>query len=216
MNRQVFGAMLIALGISTAVAAHAGLAEQGNDEQNDHERARVEGYAVGMWGDLPYSDLQATIGVPNLIADMNQEDLAFTVHNGDLKAGSGTPGSSTPTTCTDALYEQALFYFNSLEAPAIFTPGDNDWTDCDRPANGGFWSLERLDHERAVTVLARATSPPSGGANRSLVPRCDGSSVVRRAPALDDSRRHLRDAEYSGLVQQPVRHGTRSGGVVRA
>jgi len=27
-------------------------------------------YAIG-WGDLPYSDLQATVGVPNLIADMN-------------------------------------------------------------------------------------------------------------------------------------------------
>jgi hypothetical protein len=31
----------------------------------------------------------------------------------------------------------------------MFTPGDNDWTDCDRPANGGFSSLERLSHERA-------------------------------------------------------------------
>src|SRR6185503_2656844 len=25
-----------------------------------------------------------------------------------------------------------------------------DWTDCDRPANGGYSSLERLDHERQV------------------------------------------------------------------
>jgi hypothetical protein len=32
----------------------------------------------------------------------------------------------------------------------MFTPGDNDWTDCDRPSNGGFSSLERLDHEREV------------------------------------------------------------------
>ena len=32
----------------------------------------------------------------------------------------------------------------------MFTPGDNDWTDCDRPSNGGFNSLERLDHERSV------------------------------------------------------------------
>jgi hypothetical protein len=107
-------------------------------------------YAVGLWGDLPYSDLQATTGVPNLIADMNKSEIVFSVHNGDLKAGSGTPGSTTPTTCSDALYEQALGYFNSLKAPSIFTPGDNDWTDCDRPANGGFGSRERLDHERSV------------------------------------------------------------------
>ena len=32
----------------------------------------------------------------------------------------------------------------------MFTPGDNDWTDCDRPNNGGYNSLERLNHERKV------------------------------------------------------------------
>jgi hypothetical protein len=32
----------------------------------------------------------------------------------------------------------------------MITPGDNDWTDCDRPSNGGFNSIERLDHERKV------------------------------------------------------------------
>jgi len=32
----------------------------------------------------------------------------------------------------------------------MITPGDNDWTDCDRPSNGSFNSLERLDHERQV------------------------------------------------------------------
>jgi hypothetical protein len=107
-------------------------------------------YAIGLWGDLPYSDLQASVGVPNLIADMNSQDLEFTVHDGDLKAGNATVGSSTPTTCSDALYLQALGYFNALRAPAMFTTGDNDWTDCDRPSNGGFSSLERLDHERKV------------------------------------------------------------------
>src|ERR1700756_4227726 len=95
-------------------------------------------YTVGLWGDLPYSDLQATTGVPNLIADMNASKLDFSVHDGDLKAGNGTPGSTTPTTCVDALYTQALGYFQSLNAPAMFTTGDNDWTDCDRPSNGGF------------------------------------------------------------------------------
>jgi len=34
-------------------------------------------------GDLPYSILQTTTGVPNLIADMNSQDLAFSVYDGD-------------------------------------------------------------------------------------------------------------------------------------
>ena len=118
-----------------------------NDKRNDNER---EKFAIGLWGDLPYSDVQALVGIPNLIADMNKQELAFTVQDGDLKAGNGTPGSVTPTTCVEALYTQALGFFNALRAPAMFTTGDNDWTDCDRPSNGGFSSLERLDHERAL------------------------------------------------------------------
>jgi hypothetical protein len=114
---------------------------------DDHGNARddneKDSYAIGLWGDLPYSDEQATVGIPNLIADMNSQRLAFTVHDGDLKQGSNSP-------CNDALYATALGYFNSLKAPAVFTPGDNDWTDCDRPSNGGYNSLERLEHERMV------------------------------------------------------------------
>ncbi|WP_228014413.1 hypothetical protein [Fortiea sp. LEGE XX443] len=74
---------------------------------------------------------------------MNSQKLSFTVHDGDLKAGSNS-------LCDNALYTRSLGYFNALEAPAIFTPGDNDWTDCDRPSNGGFNSRERLDYERLV------------------------------------------------------------------
>jgi len=132
-----------------AATAIAQGAQRPNSDGTENGQDR-EQYAIGLWGDLPYSDVQALTGVPNLIADMNQQELAFTVHDGDLKAGNGTPGSVTPTTCVDALYTQALGFFNSLKAPAILTPGDNDWTDCDRPSNGGFSSLERLDHERGL------------------------------------------------------------------
>ena len=90
-----------------------------NDEdRNDNDR---DAYAIGLWGDLPYSDVQAITGVPNMIADMNSQDLEFTAHDGDLKAGNSTTGSVTPTDCSDALYIQALNYFNSLRAPAVFT-----------------------------------------------------------------------------------------------
>jgi hypothetical protein len=45
---------------------------------------------------------------------------------------------------------RSLAWFNMLKSPAMFTPGDNDWTDCDRPTNGSFNSLERLDRERQI------------------------------------------------------------------
>src|SRR5215510_6835178 len=143
--------LLTAAAAVIAAAITAGLATgdtsrgKGDDDGDEHGA-----YAIGLWGDLPYSDTQAQVGVPNLIADMNSQKLAFTIHDGDLKAGNGTPGSTTPTICSDDLYVQALGFFNSLRAPAMLTPGDNDWTDCDRASNGGFNSLERLDHERSV------------------------------------------------------------------
>jgi hypothetical protein len=138
----------MALAISVGLVASGD--SQGKDKDRDDDHDDQKGYAIGLWGDLPYSDVQALTGVPNLIADMNGQDLEFTVHDGDFKAGNGTVGSVTPTICSDALYLQGLGYLNALNAPAMFTPGDNDWTDCDRPSNGGFSSLERLDHERAL------------------------------------------------------------------
>jgi hypothetical protein len=131
----------------TSIVAFAIVGPAMADREDDDNN---EAYAIGLWGDLPYNDIQAITGVPNLIADMNAQSLKFTVHDGDLKGGNGIAGSMTPTTCSDALYLQALKFFNALKAPAAFTPGDNDWTDCDRPSNGTFNSLERLDHERQV------------------------------------------------------------------
>jgi hypothetical protein len=141
MSRRKLLLVLLAL---VAAAATAGIAVAGKGNGNN----KTFEYSVGLWGDLPYNDVQAQTGVPNLIADMNSSDISFSIHDGDLKAGSGTAGSKTPTTCSDALYQQSLNYLNSLQQPAFFTPGDNDWTDCDRPVNGPFNELERLQHER--------------------------------------------------------------------
>jgi hypothetical protein len=102
-------------------------------------------YSIGLWGDLPYSAEQAAV-LPKLIADMNSQDLAFTAHDGDLRQGSGSPNCATGN-----IYTNAAAYFGSLHAPAIFTPGDNDWTDCDRKSLGvdGRNSLQELDNERS-------------------------------------------------------------------
>ncbi len=124
----------------TVLSLAAGPARADRDDEGDHGK---ETYEIGLWGDLPYSSVQTIAGVPNLIADMNAHNLKFTVHDGDLKQGSGSP-------CDDNLYFQSLAFFNALRAPAMFTPGDNDWTDCDRPSNGGFNSRERLDRERQI------------------------------------------------------------------
>jgi hypothetical protein len=148
-------------------------------------------YTIGLWGDLPYSSLQATVGVPNLIADMNNSDIQFSVHDGDLKAGSNS-------LCNAALYDQALGYFNSLTQPAMFTPGDNDWTDCDRANNGGYNSLERLDYERSVLF----STPYSLGQHPmkqevQSTPSCLG--VSGPTPCVENRRWTFKGVTYATL-----------------
>jgi hypothetical protein len=194
-------AALIVAGITVGLAAERGLQGRDNDGRDDDERDGRGEYAIGLWGDIPYSDVQAQIGVPNLIADMNSHDLEFTAHDGDLKAGNGTPGSMTPTTCTDALYTGALAYFNALKAPVVFTPGDNDWTDCDRPSNGGFSSLERLDHERKVFF----STPFTLGQHKmrqqvQTAALCRGVSGL--VPCVENRRWTVRGVTYATLNVQ--------------
>lgn len=129
---------LLAALIAAALTAALATARDGH-----HASAKsASAYAIGFWGDVPYSEVQRTTGVPNLIADMNRQRLAFSVHAGDIKSGS--------TRCDDEVYSQAEAYFNSLRAPAIYTPGDNEWTDCDRANNGAYSSRERLEYIRAT------------------------------------------------------------------
>jgi hypothetical protein len=139
-----------------AAAATAGLAIAGRGADDDRGGGAGR-YAVGVWGDVPYSPEQVTSGVPNLIADMNRQRLAFSVHDGDIKAGGDR--------CDQVVYDQFEAYLNSLKAPALYTPGDNEWTDCDRPAAGAYDSEERLE-------LIRSTffdSPRSFGQRRMRV-----------------------------------------------
>ena len=122
------------------------------------EQTSSRPYSIGLWGDLPYSQSQAD-ALPKVIEDMNSQDLAFTVQDGDLRQGSGVPSCAENSSNGAGgivdfgnIYQRGLNYFNSLRAPAIFTPGDNDWTDCDRASLGAEArnSLRMLDLERSL------------------------------------------------------------------
>src|SRR5215475_2983770 len=148
-----FAMMSAAALVLTALSGTALSADNGKGNANGKNKDYPYGvnqqsnrsYSIGLWGDLPYSAEQAAV-IPKLIADMNSQDLAFTAHDGDLRQGSGSPN------CADnSIYTRAAAWFGTLRAPAIFTPGDNDWTDCDRKNLNadGRNSLQELDNERA-------------------------------------------------------------------
>lgn len=179
---------LIAL-TASFLASSIGLATA-REKDNENEGG-YRPYAIGLWGDLPYSDVQAQTGVPNLIADMNSQNLAFTAFDGDWKAGNSIAGSVTPTSCSNELYAQTLGYLNDFKAPAVFTPGDNDWTDCDRPSNGGFNSLERLNYERQLFF----STPYSFGKRRL-------KQEVQAAPYVENRRWTIGRVTYATLNVQ--------------
>jgi len=98
--------------------------------------------SFAVLGDTPYGADQV-VDLPNLISAINADsDVSTVVHLGDIKTGSSR--------CDTSYFEQVRDQFDTLADPFIFTPGDNEWTDCHRKGAGKFDPLERLDVLREV------------------------------------------------------------------
>jgi len=94
-------------------------------------------------GDLPYGQAaQGYMPYKALIRSINQERPIFSIHVGDFKSGS--------TLCSDEESKVQLGHFGLFDSALVYTPGDNEWTDCHRGNNGGYDPLERLQALRSV------------------------------------------------------------------
>jgi hypothetical protein len=89
-------------------------------------------------GDMPYGpDAIAGPAYRRLIELVNAEQPRFTVHVGDFKDGVAD--------CSDEVYERQHAYFRLFDGALVYTPGDNDWSDCERTGSD---ALERLSELR--------------------------------------------------------------------
>ena len=96
-----------------------------------------------VMGDMPYSDYEREQLQGDIKAAITSENLPFLIHYGDFKAGN--------VSCTDEVFQQIKADLNALHPTVIYTPGDNDWTDCDRRnLKKPISELERLDFLRAL------------------------------------------------------------------
>ena len=103
---------------------------------------QAETFRFVALGDLPYgSDETAGVKYRQLITQINALNPEFSIHVGDFKAGSAH--------CSDEEFERQRKHFDLFKGAVIYTPGDNDWTDCGRKSNGSYDPLERLDKLRA-------------------------------------------------------------------
>ena len=99
----------------------------------------AERFQFAAIGDVPYTSAAQLDG---LVERINKLPVKFTIHVGDIKSGS--------TLCSDETFEAVKRQFMSFEAPLIYTPGDNEWTDCHRKNNGPYDPLERLQKLRQM------------------------------------------------------------------
>ena len=93
-------------------------------------------YSFAVIGDVPYGASEIA-AFPGKVDRINADgEVAFTVHVGDTKNGSSP--------CTDEYNTFIKGQFDRFAKPLVYTPGDNEWTDCHRPAAGRYNPLERL------------------------------------------------------------------------
>ncbi|MCU1630287.1 MAG: hypothetical protein JWP64_5236 [Pseudonocardia sp.] len=106
------------------------------------EKPAKDTFTFAVIGDIPYGDAQIA-AFPEVVDQINADPAVQLVgHLGDIKSGSSV--------CGDAYFGTIRTQFDRFADPLVYTPGDNEWTDCHRPNNGGYNPLERLAAIRKV------------------------------------------------------------------
>jgi len=89
---------------------------------------------IAVYGDAPYgtspTDTTQTLLTPAFIAAVNADpDVSLVLQVGDIHSGKQF--------CTEA-YDRTIFdLWRAFSDPLVYTPGDNEWADCHKAAEGG-------------------------------------------------------------------------------
>src|SRR5262249_38215440 len=106
-------------------------------------QSQQQGFTFALIGDLGYAPSEEP-WLDNVLTDISKDAaLSFVIHVGDL--------SSAQYGCTDDVQSKRLAQFNALPHPVVYTPGDNEWTDCHEGQKvQGRDPLERLKRLRSL------------------------------------------------------------------
>lgn len=78
---------------------------------------------LAVFGDWPYGTV--INGATSFIAEVNADpDVELALHVGDIHSGSQA--------CGDAYNLSIYGFFQTFADPVVYTPGDNEWTDCQK------------------------------------------------------------------------------------
>lgn len=129
-----------ALALLAAVLALPAVAVAGNGKPVD--AGSKNPLTLAVIGDTPYGEDQVA-AFPALVHDVNGDsNVDLVLHLGDIKNGSST--------CTDERFRSLRALYDTFKDPFVYTPGDNEWTDCHRPSAGGYIPTERLASLREI------------------------------------------------------------------
>jgi hypothetical protein len=107
-------------------------------------------FSFAVFGDTPYHPLEVP-AVRQLLLDVDRAGMAFVVNIGDIKRASEP--------CSNDVFRERHALLDASPRPLVFTPGDNEWTDCYSTAAGEYDPRERLD---ALRVLFFASDESLG------------------------------------------------------
>lgn len=211
MKRLFLSAVILIAGMPPFSSALAGGSSDVNSSSDDT-------FALAVYGDAPYGckaptaannpdecpagfspdtpsgpnpgDLRQVEATPAFIEAVNRDPkVRLILHAGDIHSGS--------TYCTLAYNQNILDLWSQFKDPLVYTPGDNEWTDCQKSKQGGGVKNAAGDyvdyaagHPLANLALVRQLFFPvpgealGGGHKR----------VISQAQAYDPA--HPTDAEY--------------------
>src|SRR3954447_14985995 len=122
-------------------------------------------FDFGAIGDTGFT-ADARARFPGLVADMNAAGLAFSVHDGNIRAD--------PDACLDSFYADTRDLFDRFTAPLVYTPGDNEWLNC---------KTEGMDPVRRLAALRRVFFGSDRSRGGRMLP------VDRQAPDYPENAR---------------------------
>ena len=103
-------------------------------DQDDANRDPHRPLTIAVFGDWPYNQ-NLLDNAPLLSKSVNADrQVSLVLHVGDIHSGSmpcTSAGVLPPIPTSDPGWNQRVYYqFQQFKAPLVYTPGDNEWTDC--------------------------------------------------------------------------------------
>lgn len=96
-------------------------------------------FSFAVFGDGPYYGIEKG-RYRHVLKEIDEHDVAFMLHVGDILWYP----------CSEEAYRERRVGLDALRHPVIYTPGDNEWTDCHERRPGGYDPLDRLAVLRRV------------------------------------------------------------------